>query len=75
MRNPYYPSIITKFLLNQKVVDVIGFYTKNPRPMFPYLDELKDFGQFWYVSITGFGKDLEPNVPPIDQVIEDYKKS
>ncbi|MCR5564262.1 MAG: DUF1848 domain-containing protein [Gammaproteobacteria bacterium] len=73
VRNPYYPTIVTKFLLNPEVVDVIGFCTKNPRPMFPYLDELKDFGQFWYVSITGFGKDLEPNVPPIDQVIEDFK--
>ena len=73
VRNPYYPTIVTKFLLNPDVVDVIGFCTKNPRPMFPYLDELKDFGQFWYVSITGFGNDLEPNVPPIDQVIEDFK--
>ena len=73
VRNPYYPTIVTKFLLNPEVVDVIGFCTKNPRPMFPYLDELKDFGQFWYVSITGFEKDLEPNVPPIDQVIEDFK--
>jgi hypothetical protein len=41
--------------------------------MFPYLDELKNYGQFWYVSITGFDVDLEPNVPPIDQIIEDFK--
>ncbi len=73
VRNPYYPTIVTKFLLNPEVVDVIGFCTKNPRPMFPYLDELKNFGQFWYVSITGFDVDLEPNVLPIDQVIEDFK--
>lgn len=73
VRNPYYPTNVTKFLLNPDLVDVIGFCTKNPKPMFPYLDELKDFGQFWYVSITGFDKDLEPNVPPIDQVIEDFK--
>lgn len=73
VRNPYYPSIVTKFLLNPKVVDVIAFCTKNPRPMFPYLDEIKEFGQFWYITITGFDKDLEPNVPPIDQVIEDFK--
>lgn len=73
VRNPYYPTIITKFSLSPKVVDVIGFCTKNPRPMFPYLDELKDYGQFWYVSITGFDKDLEPNVPPIDPVVEDFK--
>ena len=73
VRNPYYPTIVTKFKLDPKVVDVIGFCTKNPRPMFPYLDDIKDFGQFWYISITGFEKDLEPNVPNIDQVIEDFK--
>lgn len=73
VRNPYYPTIVTKFRLDPKTVDVLGFCTKNPRPMFPYLDELKPFGQFWYVSITGFGKDLEPNVPPIDQAIEDFQ--
>lgn len=73
VRNPYYPTVVTKFLLNPDVVDVLGFCTKNPRPMFKYLDELKHFGQFWYVSITGFDQDLEPNVPPINQVIEDFK--
>ena len=73
VRNPYYPTLVTKFLLNPEVVDVIGFCTKNPRPMFPYLDEIKDYGQFWYISITGFDRDLEPNVPPINQVVEDFK--
>ncbi|MBP3713530.1 MAG: DUF1848 domain-containing protein [Bacilli bacterium] len=73
VRNPFYPKLVTRYKLDPKVVDVIGFCTKNPRPMFKYLDEIKDFGQFWYISITGFEKDLEPNVPPIDQVIEDFK--
>lgn len=73
VRNPYYPKKVTKFILDPKVVDVIGFCTKNPRPMFKYLDDIKMFGQFWYVSITGFGSDLEPNVPPIDIAIEDFK--
>ena len=72
VRNPYFPKVVTKFILDPKVVDVIGFCTKNPKPMFPYLDEIKDFGQFWYISITGFGRDLEPNVPDIDEVIEDF---
>lgn len=73
VRNPYYPSQVTKFILDPKVVDVIGFCTKNPRPMFNYLDDLKDYGQFWYITITAFGKDLEPNVPQVNQVIEDFK--
>lgn len=73
VRNPFNHNLITKFLLDPKVVDVIGFCTKNPRPMLAYLDELKDFGQYWHVSITGFGRDFEPNVPPVNQVIEDFK--
>ena len=73
VRNPYYPSLVTKFSLDPKVVDVIGFCTKNPHPMLKYLDDLKDYGQFWYVSITAYDKDLEPNVPNIDAVIEDFK--
>ncbi len=73
VRNPYYPNLVTKFILNPEVVDVIGFCSKNPRPMFQYLDELKRFSQFWYITITGFEKDIEPNVPAINQVIEDFK--
>ena len=73
VRNPYYPNLVTKFRLDPSVVDCIGFCTKNPRPMLKYLDILKPFGQFWYVTITGFDKDFEPNVLPIDEVIEDFK--
>ena len=56
VRNPYYPKLVTKFILNPKVVDVIGFCSKNPSPMFEYLDYLKPYGQFWYVTITCFQK-------------------
>lgn len=73
VRNPYYPKLVTKFALDPKVVDVIGFCTKNPRPLFPYLEELKPFGQIWHISITGFEKDLEPNVPKIEEVIKDFQ--
>ena len=72
VRNPYYPSIVTKFKLDKDLVDIIGFCTKNPGPMLQYLDEIKDFGQIWYVTITGFENDIEPNVPPIDKVINDF---
>ena len=73
VRNPYYPNLVTKFSLSPDVVDVIGFCTKNPRPMFKYLDILKPYGQFWYITITGFLKDIEPNVPNFNEVIEDFK--
>ncbi|MCR5490832.1 MAG: DUF1848 domain-containing protein, partial [Bacilli bacterium] len=73
VRNPYYPNLVTKFSLSKDVVDVIGFCTKNPKPMFQYLDDLKGYGQFWYVSITGFDKDMEPNVPSIDESIKSFR--
>ena len=73
VRNPYNPSMVSKFILAPSVVDVIGFCSKNPAPFFPYLDKVKDYGQFWYVTITAYGKDIEPNVPDKEQVIEGFK--
>lgn len=73
VRNPYYPNLVTKYLLNPNVVDVISFCTKNPRPMFQYLDDLKLFHQYWHITITAYGKDIEPNVPHVNKVIEDFK--
>lgn len=73
VRNPYYPKLVTRFSLDPKVVDIIGFCTKNPRPMFQYLDELSRYRQFWYITITCYSRDIEPNVPKVDDVIEDFK--
>lgn len=69
-RNPYNERRVTKFLLNPKVVDCIAFCTKNPLPMLPYLDELSKFKQFWFVTITPYGKDIEPNVPLKRKIVE-----
>lgn len=73
VRNPYYPRMVTRFSLSKDVVDVIGFCSKNPAPLFTYLDELGAYHQFWYITITGLGKEFEPNVPSKDKVIEDFK--
>ncbi len=74
VRNPYFPQLVTRFLLDPKVVDIIGFCTKNPKPMLKYLDILKPYGQIWFVTITAYDNDIEPNVPPIDDVIESFIK-
>jgi len=72
VRNPYYPNLVTRFSLDPKVVDIIGFCTKNPKPMLKHLDILKPYGQIWFVTITAYDSDIEPNVPPIDEVIESF---
>lgn len=74
VRNPYYPKQVTKYLLDPKVVDCLCFCTKNPLPILPYLDELKQYRQFWFVTITPYGKEIEPNVPDKNQVIQAFKQ-
>ena len=74
VRNPYDQNQVSRYRLDPFVVDVIGFCTKNPAPMFPYMDLLKDFGQFWYVTITSYGRDIEPHVPDKHKLLEDFQK-
>lgn len=74
VRNPYNPNQVSRYRLDPSVVDVIGFCTKNPAPMFPYMDLLKDYGQYWFVTITPYGRDIEPNVPDKQQVLRDFRK-
>ena len=74
VRNPYNERQVTKYSLSPDVVDLIAFCTKNPAPMFPYMDVLKSYGQYWFVTITPYGTDVEPHVPPKETVMKDFKK-
>ncbi len=74
VRNPYNPSQVTRYNLSPDVVDLIAFCSKNPSPVFPYMEYLKPYGQYWFVTITPYGKDIEPNVPDYQKVMEDFKK-
>ncbi|MBR4684603.1 MAG: DUF1848 domain-containing protein [Spirochaetia bacterium] len=73
VRNPYNPKSVIRYRLTPDVVDLIGFCTKNPAPMLPYMDLLEPFGQWWYVTITPYGKDIEPNVPDKLKVLESFR--
>lgn len=74
VRNPYYKSQVTKYSLSPNVVDCLAFCTKNPEPMLQYLNELDIYKQYWFVTITPYGKDIEPVVPDKKRVIESFKK-
>ena len=72
VRNPYNQSAVTKYRINPDVVDLIAFCTKNPAPMLEHMDILKSYGQYWFVTITPYGREIEPNVPDKKQVIDDF---
>ena len=63
VRNPINAHQISKIILSPEVVDCIVFWTKNPEPMFTRLDELDAYKYYFQFTLTGFGNDIEYNVP------------
>lgn len=73
-RNPYYPKKILKYQINKEVVDCFVFCTKNPKPMIDKLGYFKDYPLIFFVTITPYQKDIEQNVPPVNEVIVSFKE-
>lgn len=73
VRNPFDEHQVTRYRLTPDVVDLIGFCTKDPGPLLPHLDALAPYGQYWFVTITPYGREIEPNVPEKEQVIRDFQ--
>lgn len=74
VRNPYNEKQVTRYSLSPEVVDLIAFCTKNPAPMLKYMDVLKPYGLYWFVTITPYGREIEPNVPDKEKVIENFRR-
>ena len=71
-RNPYNDDIY-KYPLDSKIIDCLCFCTKNPQPLLKNIDKLDEFNQFWFVTITPYGKDIEVNVPDYKHVVKSFK--
>lgn len=63
VRNPMNIHQISKIDLSPRIVDCIVFWTKNPLPMMDKLDSLRDYNYYFQFTLTGYGKDIEPNLP------------
>ena len=62
VRNPYDPLQVTEYSLDPEVVDLIVFCSKNPVPMLKYMDLLKSYRTYWYITITPYEADIEPGL-------------
>ena len=74
VRNPYDEQQVTRYRLDPCVVDLIAFCTKNPAPLLSYMEPLTPFGQFWYVTITPYGREIELHVPPWREVVHSFHR-
>ena len=74
VRNPFNPQAVTRYVLDPSVVDLIVFCSKNPQPFLKYMQLMEPYHQYWFVTITPYGKDIEPNVPDKTAVMETFRK-
>lgn len=69
VRNPYYPEQVMSYRIDSGVVDAVVFCTKNPAPIIDRVQEFAHLRPFFFVTITAYGKDIEPNVPIMDDAV------
>lgn len=63
VRNPMNAHQISRIALSPDVVDCIVFWTKNPANMIEKLECLQDYAYYFQFTLTGYGRDIEPNLP------------
>lgn len=63
VRNPMNVHQISEIKITPDVVDCIVFWTKNPLPMIKRIDEIKDYNYYFQFTLTGYGNDVEANLP------------
>lgn len=65
---------VRKIDLRPESVACIVFWTKNPEPMRPYLDALEAYAYLFHYTITPYGTDLEPRIPPMGESIDSFRR-
>lgn len=74
--NPFNAAQVTRVSLLPQDVDVIVFWTRNPKPLFPYLDELDRRGYRYYFNFTliGYPRPLEGKSPSLKAGIAIFRE-
>jgi hypothetical protein len=60
--------------LTPDVVDCIVFRTKNPAPLLPRLDELRDYNYLFNITMNPYGCEMETSLPRLVDRVETYKR-
>lgn len=73
VRNPMNPHQIRRISLRPSDVECIVFWTKNPAPLLPHLDALKDYSFYFQYTLTPYGADIEPHTPPKAELFKTFR--
>ncbi len=70
-RNPLFQNNVSQISLKPENVDFLMFCSKNYKPILKYMKEINEtYRIICHYTITAYGKDVEPNVPSIDDSID-----
>ncbi|MEO2798907.1 DUF1848 family protein, partial [Flavonifractor plautii] len=75
VRNPYRPGQLRRVPLSPAVVDAIVFWTKDPAPLLPWLDELDGMGYryLFQFTLTPYGPEIEPGLRDKRAIVETFQ--
>lgn len=76
VRNPFNAKQISTISLRPEDVDAIVFWSKDPAPLVPRLNELDAMGHRYYFLFTlnDYPKELEENLPDLEARVETFKR-
>ena len=75
VRNPMNAHQVSKIDLSPELIDCIVFWTKNPANMIEKLEDLQNYMYYFQFTLTGYGKDVEPNLPnKREELIPTFKR-
>lgn len=67
-------------LLGEKEIQTSGnveglvFWTKNPKPILKQIVKLKNYAFYFLYTLTGYPKEIEPNLPSVEERLESFKQ-
>lgn len=72
--NPFNREQVSRISLKPEDVDVIVFWTRSPRPLFPYLQELDERGYHYYFQFTLMNnpRQIDSGSPPVEAAISAF---
>ena len=75
VRNPIAKNVVYRVDMSPRNIDLLLLMTKDPRPMIPFIEELKEMKikTGFQVTITPYGHDIESGVPDKADIAEAFK--
>lgn len=74
VRNPMFPTQVSRYSLSPDIVDGIVFWTKDPTPMFDKLEAFSDYPFYFQFSLTPYGKDIESGLRDKHDLIKTFQQ-